>query len=437
MLPSRATVRVAPVALLCAAILIGHPRSARVSALALQAVPPGHLLDDYAHGDFVGPIRLVAASESDFAEFRRRFETEADVWVRASDPETTARRRLAAATFVLEVVHTASTGAPPLRVVSAAQRPSAEGRREAWIERLRLIEWACRLLREERIPSTGERLWHLASLQLAHDPIFLFGLERMSSDSRTRNVYQEYGNAMNHLKHAESRFPDEPSVRLLKIEHQTDAPDCSSIGYQIWSRVEVSQKQIAAWQQQAASLRAAREAVRWIQDQVFMTVVNDPTKSADYVRCANARRTIQRNLKAWQAPASIEDAVQFELGALAMLFGERPAAIEHFRVAADSNDIYYRYLARLLTGRTHQIEGNLSAAASDYRSALSVLPDTPSASMALATVLFLQGQSEEADQWAADALRRLDAHDPWIDFVNGQHDRWPALIGPLRASFVQ
>ena len=403
----------------------------------MQTDSVASLLADYAHGDLVTPIRAVASvSADDFKAFRDRFEKQAEAWANVSDAQEAARRRLVVATFVLEVVHSA-------RATSRGDRAAAGGSALSaylalWSDQRPLVEWACRLLRQEKTPSPAERLWYLASLDEIHDPPFVYGFPAKAHvDQRDRDAYREYGAAVNHLDHAKSRFPDEPYFKLLTIDHERAGHGCVPIGSQIWARVELSSQQISAWQRQASAAKSAADAYRWVQDQVFVTLVNDPTKSTSAAQCAAANRTIERKLASWNAPDSVRDDVEFELGALMMLFGERAGAIGHFRAVAGSSDLYFKYLSHLLAGRTFQTDGDLAAAEVEYRNALGVLPDTPSASAALATVLFLQGKADEAERPAASALEKLDAHDPWSDFVNGQHERWAGLIGPLRAAFVR
>jgi tetratricopeptide (TPR) repeat protein len=129
--------------------------------------------------------------------------------------------------------------------------------------------------------------------------------------------------------------------------------------------------------------------------------------------------------------------VHLNLGAIALCFADRARALDHFAAIGKSlADSYSRYLGHFLTGRVQELRGERLEAEAAYRRALEVEPRIPSATTALATLWFAGGRRAEAAALIDDSLAGpADLSDPWIEFQQGGHVRWPDLIRQLRAAF--
>jgi hypothetical protein len=151
-------------------------------AAPLQPTTPhiAALLDAYAAGD---ADRALAATRAfgDAGRLRDAFQSEAPAWVDGGGGDP-ARRRLVAAAFALEIVHS---------------RLDPE-----WQSLKGLIEWNCERLRKSPAPLAAERQWHLAAIALA----------LRAADVQLLAPASQSG----HLGHAAARFPSEPRIPLAE-----------------------------------------------------------------------------------------------------------------------------------------------------------------------------------------------------------------------------
>ena len=161
-----------------------------LAACALEAAGPSQTadarppltvreaLDSYLRGG-VGIISR-AASSREFDRISDNFDGDAAAWIREGGPEETVRRRLAAATFALEVGR---------QVFFANEDPNA----------LSLLVWASAEMRTGQ-PSAGERLWRQALIAVLQGSVELRAVDR-------------------ELNLARARFPDEPRWLILRAWH--------------------------------------------------------------------------------------------------------------------------------------------------------------------------------------------------------------------------
>jgi tetratricopeptide (TPR) repeat protein len=142
-------------------------------------------LDQYATGQFSQAVRL-ASGMRDVDAFVKEFERAAPLWIETK-PADRRRRRLAVATFALEI---------------------ADARLDAWHELRGLIEWSCQRLRQEGVPDPSEHLWQLASVALA----------TRTGDCHWALDYCTGGGAetVNHLRHGAKRFKDDARFGLAE-----------------------------------------------------------------------------------------------------------------------------------------------------------------------------------------------------------------------------
>ena len=109
-------------------------------------------------------------------------------------------------------------------------------------------------------------------------------------------------------------------------------------------------------------------------------------------------------------------------------------AASHFQTALQrSSDPYSQYLSHFFVGRMFESSGRRDDAATAYRHALSVLPHTQSATMALAATSFLNQKPTEAYELLdASFAARSRPVDPWRVFGLGDYRFLPQLVADLR-----
>ncbi len=163
------------VAAIVALVVSGTPGRAQQLSLTSRLMDG---LDRVEHGGSLRSAERDAfASVASGDELLDSLRIDGGKWIVAAPaPREQARRRLAAATFVLDVALTARdrTGGIPVS----------------------LIEWACDRLRETKRAEPAERDWWIATVGLLEDP-------------GTRNTALPF-----HLAHASARFDEEPRFDL-------------------------------------------------------------------------------------------------------------------------------------------------------------------------------------------------------------------------------
>lgn len=93
------------------------------------------------------------------------------------------------------------------------------------------------------------------------------------------------------------------------------------------------------------------------------------------------------------------------------------------------------YLARLFRGMALDRLGRVDEAKRSYESALQLKPDAQSATLALAALLFRQGDRARADQLARSVLVRHDEPaDPWWEYWPGDYRLSAELLNGVRGA---
>lgn len=342
-------------------------------ALAAGGMPPAQtstgiaLLDRYAHGEFDAVVEALGAVEN-FSDIYKNIRSQAPAWIEAGGAGDRARRRLAAATFALEASHAGEL--EDWKLVQNWIRLE----NIYWRAPAQLLEWGCRLLREDSPPQSMELTWQLAALAVAdraEDFEFLIG----SPWEARANPKDE----IEHLKHVAARFPGERRFALTQ-------------GIAIEWRLFPS---------------ARRPGLREAQ-QVFTTLRDDPAVGAE---------------------------ASMRLGALQLRAGQITQALPLFdRADRGVADPYVQYLARFFRGQALERQRKAADAESAYRSALDAIPRAQSASFALAALLVQRGaRAEAANLVDASLPRQQRPPDPWRTYAEADYRFWPGLIATLRA----
>jgi hypothetical protein len=269
-----------------------------------------------------------------------------------------------------------------------------------------LIEWACGLLRARDAGDEAERLWLLATVALAG------GVRDWSFLHTPLTPPTEQFPETGHADHAWARWPAESRFRLARA-------------IAIASRYAVTDE-----------MDTPQEGVRTRPLVSGVLIIGGPPGVAPMIE---RRRTSLLDYAAAQFAALIDDAAvgaeaQVRLGDLQFRSGQYEAALATERVAAESaSDPGVKYIARYLAAQAEQAMGNLASAEAWYGRALETRPDSQSATLGLASLLYVRGEAARAyDLIDATRERRRGDDDPWRMFQYGDFSRLPALIAEVR-----
>src|SRR5690348_12188984 len=153
------------------------------------------LLDAYDRGDYRTVVVNLPARHEALSTFAHDLEDATVTWISNAPADVQVRRRLIAATVALEAARGFALRPDPAKMTE-----------RQWQDRQRLLEWACRLVRQTNPPSEAERWWQLASVALVEQsygyPFYAFA--------------GAWDDAREHLTHASARFPGEPRLALAR-----------------------------------------------------------------------------------------------------------------------------------------------------------------------------------------------------------------------------
>lgn len=368
-------------------------------------------LDAYAAGDTKEAVDRALGPDLKGIPFAlTTLKRQAPRWASRDGPDNVPRQRLIVATFVLDIAHAvyqavqrdegASDGQSLADTMLFAPPPAAVPH---WDALKPLIEWACAWLRKTRTPDPLERDWFIASVQVLRDfndpavaVVPVFGSVRA------------YGVLRGHLADAVYRFPDEPWFRVVLAERQDYAE--RTLGKSNWTAAIQAVYRGLSYRSNV-SAEGAAEAI------------------ADLLE-------MRRALVPLHGESEVRAEVDVHLGCIALILGEYASAREYLdEIDSWTSDTCLQYLGHFLRGRTDDTEGRLADAEQAYRSALAILPDTPSGLTALAAVLALEGRQPEAALLAAKVFTVPPTTlDPSVELWKGTGcTRWPDAMGRLRA----
>ena len=302
-----------------------------------------------------------------------------DIWVRRAAADGQTRRRLVAATFALEVA----------RILIERLQPDPTKPLAA-----HLIEWGCRLMRDSA-PTPDERVWHMAALAVAEssfDAYFLTGsIDPGIASGVAAAIKRGHEGAVDHLKHARERFPDEPRFRLVGVTAQE--PHVVNGAWGWTSRVV---------QPRPEEIPQMRNLSR-----LYLELAEEP---------------------------SVRGEALLRAGVMAFRLGDYSGAAARFQaVEMATPETSTLYLSRLLRGKTQERLTRIDDAEAAYRQALAVLPTGQAAAVALAALLVRSNRSSEVPALTnVAALSPAIALDPWRDYACGSCRHWPDLLHQLR-----
>jgi tetratricopeptide (TPR) repeat protein len=368
------------------------------------------LLDAYDRGGHDAAIQSALGSGSDV---RKAIEREAAAWIEKQSPASAPRRRIVVAAFVIDFARARYSAIQAKAGIGTFQSPRFYMHHgevdRAWSELRPLVEWACALLRRHAA-APFEREWFIASLQLFRD----FGDADVHPIPGS-GLPNEYGQAPGHLGHALGRLPNEPWIRIMVAERQTNR-----LASSIRIRIELAERDYVKI-----------EGLRLIQD-APRSAARDA--SVRYAYLADLRRARQDVLPLAADP-SVRARVHLNLGGIALAFGERDVARRYFDdIAPWTSNPCLTYLGHLLRGRVEELENRPEDAERAYRAALTTVPQAQSGAVALSTLLWLQNRPGEASVLAESAFSGTSpADDPWTAWQNAGHcTEWHQVMTELR-----
>jgi tetratricopeptide (TPR) repeat protein len=320
-------------------------------------------LDAYAAGRF-DQVATDLQRTNDFKDILEQLKRDGPAWIAAAGPSEVDRRELVAATFALEAAR-AGIG-QPWKLLLKAPPDAGPGLTLYWEAPPLILEWACERLRARPTMHPAERWWQLAAVAVGHrseDFQFLVGTP---FESLVINKQDE----IEHLAHAEKRFPGEARIQLAK---------------------------------------AIAIEWRWPRDAMpaFLALSEDPGVGAE----ARVRLGVSQSRTGRHADA----------------------VITLRRAEQETREPHLVYLARLFRGQALESLKRTKDAESAYRAAVLTIPGAQAAANALAGLLAADGRRLEAQQLIGRTMAtRPMPDDPWRVYVHGDDRFWPYLIGRLR-----
>jgi tetratricopeptide (TPR) repeat protein len=388
------------------------PAAVRPAAPPSPQAPANELLDAYETGQYdrvPGAIRTLAQGEAVY----QSLVTDGPAWIAAgSDPAAVSRRRVVAATFVLEVAG--------LRLSPFGDDPVQRD------VRLKLIAWGGSALTTSQLPGQSgkdgrpsnvdwyrkvpsgdlpvlpiEALWFRAAAVVLQRADWGGLIEDSTAVVKPSPAYPLFSLAL-------KRFPKEPNLLLAR----------------------------AAAEERVALITRATPA-GMDEDPRFIGEVLPGVEG----RVGWARQPLLDHAAAHFKDLTVSDVVGAEaalrLGYKELAVGRRALAREWFgKVRSATSDPYLLFLSQLFAAVAWERDGRAMEAEGAYRAALEVVPRVRSASTLLAALLFRAGRRPEATALLeAGLLTRPVVDDPWRVFLKGTTPdtrRWPALLIELR-----
>jgi tetratricopeptide (TPR) repeat protein len=189
-----------------------------------------------------------------------------------------------------------------------------------------------------------------------------------------------------------------------------------------------------------------REQAAWNGLLVIRTIGSSAATKTSEINLQEARHRVRRAvdlLRAAQQFPTVRAEATLRLAAMLAFEGEHAQALH---VVADptvlnlfatvetlTSESRLIYLSRFLRGHYLQARGELEGAASAYQSALDVIPDAPSARLALGTVLYAGGLDPDYDgMFPVVTAATPTALDPWATFRYGDYRLWASRLQALR-----
>jgi tetratricopeptide (TPR) repeat protein len=367
------------VALIVVAICVGTAPLAR--GTWHQAQPDlASLLDAYHSGHYDDAVAR-ASRVPDLGPLRLQFVQQTPGWI-ASDPARAEARRAAVAGFIVEL---------------AAARLEDD-----WGRLSDLIEWTCaQILRASGPPTEFERKWHLATTALAgraRTRLWLLGpYARLPHQKPLKRAPQKDDPPSPlHLMHAIERFPDDPQFQLARVVAWTWGRDSEPI-----------RNMRPEWRANAA---------RWAPSR--------PPQLEAVTALEPLTRVAEVAAEAW-----------IRTGMIYVTVADHAAALRAFETAQPiARTTPLKYLSHFLAARSLESLQRPEEAMTQYRRALEIVPAAESATVALAALQFVSGDTESSIAMIDAVFGKTGTGtDPGRMAGYGFYLHWPEIKAAMRA----
>lgn len=252
---------------------------------------------------------------------------------------------------------------------------------DEWYTLRPLIEWGCVQLRKSP-PGDRELAWQraaLAAIQGARDITFARRPMKLSG------VLPGEQFAVDHVGHVALRFQSHPAVRF---------------------------------------------AEGWVAE--FQVPVEGRARFIDIDTAATFSARAIDHYRAAAADPALAHEARLAIGYIQLRMKKLDAVLPELDAAAASSDPFVRYLAHLFRGRTIEQLGGTTDAIAAYRAALTAIPNTQSASIALSAMLHRADQVDPAIEIMNASFAARPAEDPWREYGFGQFRHWARYRDRMR-----
>lgn len=260
-----------------------------------------------------------------------------------------------------------------------------------------LLEIGCGQFKRASVSAAFIRDWDLAALTFLNGPaMILWGGVEFPESWNVSGVAQSL-----HPSHARERFPADPKVAF-------------------WWAVSREHK---------GHTLLYSKGISWSRDMPWDTAL----KGFDLDEIAAGFSDANRE-------ASLTLDARLRLGRVRSWQGKPQEALELWRyVRTQTGDPAQRYLTHVFAGRTLMDLSRSAEAILEFRSALQMRPGTQSASVPLASLLYLTDQRQEAGR-VVNTLISSSATvggDPWADYLAPGYRDWPTYLRKVREGLAK
>jgi tetratricopeptide (TPR) repeat protein len=340
----------------------------------------GDALDRYAGGEYERAVKVLLSLGGFNLE-------QAQAWINVVDGPQRERRRLIAATLVLEIV----------------------AAKDAWPAHL--VEWACDAFKAAGAATPNEALWLRASIALAEGHgmwPFLVTPPVPAAGQTPARLRAEPKPDAGHIAHAHERFPDDPYFMLAGVvaaEVKASEPDKPS------------------------ATKSDQTPVAF--DRISSLLAGPAPLSTDQDRALHAALT---TLEPLLASPSVGAEAHVRSGHILLRLGRADDALPHFHAASEGAEPAIKYLGHMYAAWTLAHQSKAAAAIAEYRAALRVVPHARSAASLLTALLLMNDETTQAEALVDQEISTLSAgiDDPWRTYLLGDYRHYPALLARLR-----
>jgi len=400
------------VALVCAALLARDARPHAQQGGSVD-VPLSVILDWYLQGrvtvgstiDATHPGGIVGA-----------LERGGERWISAGDPGQRGRRRLAAATFALEI----GRGLPDTDRVPLARR---------------LVLWGANLFRSTPATDPGERLWSIASIGLLEgydDWTFLSGPRAPKPASATGRIDMWGTLDRGYVSQVRARFPDDPRLALAAVV----AGENISWMVGAFGRDIQTMDGFIAGELSPEYLDALDRGDLVLADGSKWTGGDAQRAGRMHAARVEELRSLVRQLEALTKYDDVAPEARLRLGLLHVRLVDRERALAEFaHVQASTTDTTLIYLSQFFTALVRERQGRHADAVNAYREALKIVPGVQSSTVRLSRLLFTLGRHDEAADLAEQFFKANGPADPCMTYRTGQARTWTADLEQLKEAW--